>query len=74
MDEKKESEQVDEETREREASELQAQIDELISGEGDTEVDKPKTLRELAEYGRRHSKSEKSVHNDESDVKNDEGG
>jgi hypothetical protein len=79
MDEKNGSEQVDDETRQREASELQAQIDDLISGKGDTEGNKPKTLRDLAEYGRRHSiptpskGSEESVQNDESEVENSEG-
>lgn len=71
MDEKDESEQADDQTRERQASELQAQIDDLISGKGDTEVQKPRTLRDLAELGRKNStpplskRSEESVQSNE---------
>ena len=50
MDEKKgSSREDDEQTREREAAELQAQIDEIISGKADTE---PKTLRDLTRVDR----------------------
>ena len=56
MDEKTGAGQVDDqEAREREASELQAQIDEIISGKGDTEVERPKTLRDLTRPGPEHS-------------------
>jgi hypothetical protein len=76
MDEKIDPEQVDDQAREREASELQAQIDEIISGKGDTEV-KPKTLRDLTRPVRKDSiptpckGSEEPVQNNESEVKND---
>lgn len=43
MDEKTDPKD-DEQARERQAAELQAQIDEIVSGKGDTEV---KTLRDL---------------------------
>jgi hypothetical protein len=44
MNDKTDARQDDDQAREREAEELQAQIDELISGKGDTEA---KTLRDL---------------------------
>ena len=44
MNDKTDAPQDDDEARERQAEELQAQIDELISGKGDT---KPRTLRDL---------------------------
>jgi hypothetical protein len=76
MDEKIDARQDDDQAREREASELQAQIDEIISGKGDTEVKKPKTLRDLTRPGRKDSiptpskGSEESVENNESEAKN----
>jgi hypothetical protein len=78
MDEKIGSKEVDDQAREREAAELQAQIDEIISGKGDTEVKTPKTLRDLTRPGRKDSiptpskGSEEFVQNNEFEVKNGE--
>jgi len=65
MDDKKED---DDQARERQAAELQAQIDEIVSGKADT---KPKTLRDLTRVDR-DSISPPSEGSEECD-KNDEG-
>jgi len=67
MDEKTGSKEDDDQARERQAAELQAQIDEIISGKADTE---PKTLRDLTRVDRDliptpSEGSDDSVKNDE---------
>jgi hypothetical protein len=49
MDEKTDSKDDDDQARERQAAELQAQIDEIVSGKADTEA---KTLRDLTRVDR----------------------
>ena len=49
MDEKTGSREDDDQAREEQAAELQAQIDEIISGKADAE---PKTLRDLTRVDR----------------------
>jgi len=77
MDEKSDAEQADDEAREREAAELQAQIDEIVSGKVDSEALKPRTLRDLTRVDRKnlirkHSQgSEESVKDSESETENE---
>ena len=69
MDEKTGSKEDDDQARERQAAELQAQIEEIISGKADT---KPKTLRDLTRIDRDliPAPAEKS---EESECENGEG-
>ena len=74
MDEKTGSKEDDDQTRERQAAELQAQIDEIVSGKAKPEV---KTLRDLTRVDKNliptpSKGSEESVPNNKSDVKNGE--
>lgn|GEM_PF-6263890 len=76
-DEKISGDQADDQARESEAAELQAQIDELISGKADPAANQPKTLRDFTRVGRKHSVptpakgSDKPERNNDSEVKDD---
>lgn len=67
-DEKIRGKQDNDEAREREASELQAQIDEIISGKA--EAEKPRNLRDLTRPAPTPSKGSESIDNEGCEGKN----